>query len=170
MKRIIFLFILSCSILFNSCRDAGNGIDMIYTRDFNIQVGSNTFDTYYTEFLVDANWANFLGTLTEEDIDRITPSFARLTNNDGIKLDFIRRATIQIFPNEDTTLTPLEMCFREDVPLNNGTTLELIPGIANFKEELTDDEFIFRIGLNFREFPPQTFRVVLDMGFQAFPK
>ncbi len=170
-KLVISILAIIVVLCTNSCKDR-NGIDMVYTREFNIEFGANTWDTHYHggDFIVNTNWSEFLGEMTADDINEILPAFATLTNTEGINMDFIRRAVIEIFPNGDTSLTPIEMCFREDIPLNTGTTLQLISGIYNFKDELTDGKFTFRIGLNYRDFPPQTFRVVLDMGFQAFPK
>ncbi len=171
MKKITFLLIASVFLLTQfSCKNDKDGIDLIYTREFNILAGSNTWDTHFYEIPVDVNWSQFLGTLTVDDIDRINPSFATLHNNDGINLDFIREASIEIYPDENTTLTPIEMCYRENIPFNTGNTLNLIPGIADFKDELADGKYIFRIGLDYREFPPATFRVVLDFGFRAIPK
>ena len=116
---------------------------------------------------MNANWSEFLGTLEADDISQITPSFARITNTEGIPMDFISEIIIQIYPNQDLSVTPWEMAFREDIPFNAGTSIEIIPGLANFKDEMIDDQFIYRIGLRYRNFPPTTFRVVLDFGFKA---
>lgn len=141
---------------------------MIYTDFFNIQSGANTFDTHYFQSeLKSANWSDFLGDTKPEDISNIQPSFAKLSNTNGIPMGFISDVVIEIYPNQDTSLSPWEMAHRSNIPINTGTTLNIIPGLVNFKDELSDDRFIYRVGLRYRAFPPASFRVVLDFGFKA---
>ena len=167
MKYLFNVLLLGLIVLtIPSCRDS-RGIDMIYTDFFDIQSGANTIERHYFQNFVTANWSEFLGNLEAEDISQITPSFARITNTEGIPMDFITEIIIQIYPNQDTSVTPWEMAYRTDIPFNTGTTIEIIPGLANFKDEMVDDQFIYRIGLRYRNFPPATFRVVLDFGFKA---
>lgn len=143
---------------------------MIYTDFFQIQSGANTIETHYFESgILNSNWSNFLGDLQPSEIEKIIPSFARIYNNDGVELDFISQVIVQIYPDEDTSVTPWEMAFREDIPFNTGTELEIIPGLADFKDELSDGQFIYRIGLRYRQFPPTNVNVIFDFGFLAVP-
>lgn len=167
MKYLLNIVLLGLIILtVPSCRDS-RGIDMIYTDFFEIQSGANTIETHYFQSPMNVNWSEFLGNSQPEDIAQITPSFARITNTDGISMDFISEIIIEVFPNQDTSATPWEMAYRENIPFNAGTTIEIIPGLANFKDEMADGQFIYRIGLRYRNFPPVSFRVVLDFGFRA---
>ncbi len=171
MRKVSILMVIATMVLtLNSCRDGNRGIDMIYTDFFEIQSGANTIETHYFQSeLRSANWSTFLGELEPEQISKIQPSFARLTNTQGIPFDFIDQVVIEIYPDENLTVTPWEFAFRNNIPFNEGTTLEIIPGLADFKDELSDDQFIYRIGLRYRDFPPITFPVVLDFGFTAVP-
>jgi len=169
MKHCLFFLLIGLILSVSSCKDP-DGIDMIYTDFFQIQSGANTIETHYFQSgLLSSNWENFLGDLQLEDIENIRPSFARMYNNEGVELDFISRVVIEIYPDEDTTPTPWEMAFREDIPFNTGTQLEIIPGQADFKDELADGQFIYRIGLRYRQFPPTNVNVILDFGFLAVP-
>jgi hypothetical protein len=169
MKNVFFFFLV-CSLIFSvlSCKDRP-GTDMAYTDFFEIRSGDNTLDRhYYVSSPINARWSDFLGDKLPEDINRITPSFARISNTDGIPFDFISEIIIEVFPNQDLSVDPfLEIAFRDGIPFNTGTTLELPPSLPDFKEEFADGEFVYQIGLRYREFPPATFRVVLDFGFYA---
>ena len=151
-----------------SCNDRP-GTDMAYTDFFEISSGANTIERhYYVSNPINVRWSQFLGDKLPEDISRITPSFARITNTDGIPFDFISEVIIEVFPDQDLDANPiLEIAFRDGIPFNTGTTLELPPSLPDFKDELADGEFVYQIGLRYREFPPATFRVVLDFGFYA---
>jgi hypothetical protein len=170
MNRTILLALLTFTVLGGfSCKDGNLGYDMIYTEFFNIQAGANPWQTHYFENTVAVRWEDYLGNLTPEDINRIEPRFAEITNNQGLRFNFIDRAVLEIYPDEDTSLAPWEMAFRENVPDNTGTTLQLIPTLTPFKDELTDGQFVYRIGLRYKQVPPETFQVRLDFGFRAFP-
>lgn len=141
---------------------------MAYTDFFNIQSGANTIETHYYESqVISANWETFLGDYELGDIESIRPSFARIRNNDGVSLDFIDRIVIEIYPNQDLSITPWEMAYRDNIPFNTGVEIEIIPGLADFKDEMEDDQFIYRIGLRYRNFPPFNVPIILDFGFTA---
>lgn len=172
MKNVFFFFLVSSLILsVLSCSDRP-GTDMAYTDFFNINSADNTLDWhYYRSDPINVRWEEFLGDKSIEDISQITPSFARISNTDGIPFDFISEAIIEVYPDEDLSADPfLEIAYRNGIPFNTGNTLEIPPSLPDFKEEFADGEFIYRIGLRYREFPPATFRVVLDFGFYAEDK
>lgn len=107
MKNLFFLFLIG-SMIFSSlsCNDRA-GIDMAYTDFFEIRSGDNTLDRhYYVSEPINARWTEFLGNKLPEDISRITPSFARISNTDGIPFDFISEVIIEVFPDEDLSADP----------------------------------------------------------------
>ncbi len=166
--RFLLLLILPVLCL-TGCKEERPGYDMVYTQFFTIDVASAPIQLHYVEFPnVPVNWATYLGDITQEEIGDILPNFIQITNNEGLLLDFIQDAYLEVQLNGSATF--VEAGFRENVPFNTGTTLDLIAGTGNFEEEFKQPGYTIRIGLRYREFPPQTFQAVLTYGFRAYAK
>ncbi len=170
--RKIYLFIpaLLSLLMVSSCSDTEPGIDMIYTQFSRIQSGDNHLQNHCYENVVAVNWDQFLGDIAEDEVLEIRPSFVTVSNNQGLPLDFVEHAYMNILLGDDPN-SPLEMAFRENLPLNTGISFELIPGLADFKNELTDGTFTFRLCLNYYQPAPYTVDPLqVDFGFQAYLK
>ena len=172
MKNIIFLFLLP--ILFCACGDDGPGFDMSYRQDFEIPAGLNTFDTFgfvFRDIPVNKNAFFAANDVTEADITSITPREARLSINFGDEdLFFVREVVVEILTKEvDNEGNPRwkEIYFRENVPLNTGQSIQLLPSLPQVTEELTSDEFTVRVEMLFRDITPTFIDSRLEMVFLA---
>ncbi len=172
MKNIIFLLLLP--ILFSACGDDGPGFDMSYRQDFEIPAGLNTFDIHGREFSnIPTNKNSFFtaNNVTESDVTAITPREARLSINFGDEdLYFVREVIVEILTKElDEEGNPRwkEIYFRENVPLNTGQSIQLLPSLPQVTEELTSDEFSVRVEMLFRDITPTFIDARLEMIFLA---
>ncbi len=164
--RNSLLIILFGILSLVSCRtDDAPGIDMIYFEEFRMQAGLNPFVTHFYEFTIPTRVDFFLDNDVER-VDRITNSFARLTNTEGASYDFVESVIVNIIDTE--TGNAFEAAFREDIPFDTGNTLDLIPSLVDFKDYLTGDLFTLQIRIRLRASTPFSIeRNRLDFGFKA---
>lgn len=163
-NKILFLFFGILAMM--SCKtDDGPGIDMLYFEDFSMQAGLNPFVTHFYEFVLPTQGDFFLGN-ERENVDRITNSFARLTNNEGAPYDFVEAITLNVIDRNTGAI--YEAAFREEIPFDTGSTLNLIPSLTDFKELLSGNEFDLQLRIRLRASPPFSIdRNRLDFGFRA---
>ena len=170
MKNIIFLFLLP--ILFYSCGDNLVGLDMSYRQNFEIPAGLNTFDTFgfvFQDIPTNKNTFFAANDVTEADITSITPREARLSVNFGDEdLYFVREIVVEILTEEvNSEGNPRwkEIYFRENVPINTGQSIQLLPSLPEVTEELTSDQFSVRVEMLFRDITPTFVDTRLEMVF-----
>lgn len=170
MKKLLFLLIIP--IFFFSCGDDGVGFDMSYRQDFEIPAGLNTFDTHVFPFVnIPTNKNSFFtaNDVTESDITSITPREARLNINFGDEdFYFVRQVIVEILTEEldnNGNLRWKEIYFRENVPLNTGRSIILLPSLPQVTEELTSDQFTVRVEMLFRDISPTFIDARLEMVF-----
>lgn len=141
---------------------------MNYRVDFEIPAGLNTFDVQTIEFEVPTNKDNFLTAngLEEADIIRIKPKEARLTINtlDG-DLYFIEQVILEMFTRNNST--GKEIFFRENVPLNTGGSIDIIPSLPEVTELLLEENVFVRVELRLRDISPTFLDTRLEMIFFA---
>jgi len=160
---------LALPLLFSACKGEGLGFTMTYQQDFEIQAGLGVFDTHV--FLIrdiPTNMAAFLSTndANESDITAIIPREAELSVNfANIDFAFVREVVVEIYSDENER--GREIFFREDVPLNTGIRLPLIPSLPDIQEFLMADDFNIRIELKLREFSPSFIETRFDFQFFA---
>lgn len=160
---------LALPILFSACKGDGLGFTMTYQQDFEIQAGLGVFDTHV--FLIEdvpTNMAAFLSTndANESDITAIIPREAELSVNfANIDFAFVREIVVEIYSDDDVRGT--EIFYREDVPLNTGIRIALIPSLPDIQEFLMADDFNIRVELKLREFSPSFIETRFDFQFFA---
>jgi len=178
MKKLLFL--LAVPLLFFACSKDDQGLPMSYQRDFEIAAGLNTFDTWVfplTNF--PTNKVTFLTAngISEQSITRITPREARLSINFSDEdFYFVRAVVVEIFtgstPPEQQTETGeqqrwKEIYFRENIPLNTGKTIDLIPSLPEVTDILLGEQFTVQVEFLFRDLPPEFIETRLEMVFWA---
>lgn len=161
---------LTLPILFSACKGDGLGFTMTYEQDFEIQAGLGVFDTHV--FLLEdipTNMAAFLSTndANESDITAIIPREAELSINfANIDFAFVREVVVEIYSDEN--VQGKEIFYREDVRLNTGIRIDLIPSLPDVQEFLMADDFNIRVELKLREFSPSF--IETRFNFQFFAK
>ncbi len=167
MKNLLFLLLLP--ILFSACGNDGVGFNMSYRQDFEIPAGLGTFDTHVFEFVnIPTNKNVFFSAndVTESDITDITPRDARLSINFGEEdLFFVREVVVEIFTQDNQR--GKEIYFRENIPINTGNSIQLIPSLPQVTEILTGDQFSIRVEMLLRDISPTFIDVRLEMVFLA---
>ena len=167
MKKI--LFYLCCPVLFFSCGDNSPSINMTYQQDFEIPAGLNTFDTHIFEINnIPTNKAAFFtgNGIDETDITEIAPIEGELRVSFGQEdLFFVREVVVEIFTRDNPT--GKEIYFREQVPLNTGQSILLIPSLPKVTDILTEDQFSVRVELLFRDITPSFVEARLNMTFRV---
>ncbi len=172
MRYFLLGFLFVNMLLLSSCKDERPGTDLIYTEFVSdlIIPGQNTFQHHAYVNTISARWSDFMGDLTIEDVSSIEPFFANINNTQGEDLDFIDEVILEIYKNQDTTLTPWEFAFRTNVPNNTGVQVDLVPSLSPFKDELEDNVFTYRLRVRYKQSPPRQIPLVLNFGFRAYPK
>ena len=104
-----------------------------------------------------------------EDWSRVTPARASLIINEpGLDWSFAQEVTLNAYSMSDPDVQR-EIFYRDQIPLNIGNRLDMIPADFDAREILSDDEFGVRLQLRrFNNAPPQSFNVVLQWSFQGF--
>jgi len=171
----LIVFISFCSLMLVTCRN-DNGIplfEMTYPPlDFSRQGGQSPFvadvvqvsniPTKYLEF-VNAYGADAM------EVNRILPRFARLISVDGLDLGHLSSVSVRICPNDqvDCTLAD-EIFFRDDLFRRQKTTIDLDPGLKNFKDLLTGDRYKLEVVFTYADITPYSVDWRLEYGFEAY--
>ena len=142
---------------------------MTYQRDFEIGAGLGVFDTHVFELNgISSNREIFLANqgVNESDITDIIPLEAELSLNFAdVQLAFIQEVVVEIFNRDD----PIgrEIFFRENVPMNTGIRLNLLPSLPDVREFVLQDEFSIRVEMRLRNITPQFLETRFDFQFFA---
>ncbi len=174
-----FIHFLAIFLLF-ACKE--DDLDFAFRMEyinqrFEIPAGINPIEShFFLQADIPSNKATFFGNFSEEDITEVSPLGARLTSLEGTNINYgfisevsIRICTDEIFSQQDIVQKcAREIFFREDIPLNTGDEIDLLPNGLNVKEFLTRDDFSVVVVLRrLRDFPPTSINTRLDMEFQA---
>jgi hypothetical protein len=161
MKKIAYIF--AGLLLMNaSCQKEDKGIDMVYLAHFAIPAGSNTVETHYYEINLPTEAAAFLGD-KHNSVEKIHLSSGRLINLEGVPYDFVREMSVSV---EERIY---EVGYREYLPSNVGTALDLIPNGTNVKQFMVQDNFKLVVRMLYATPPPTTIDDnQLELRFSAF--
>lgn len=167
MKQI--LLFLCVGILFSGCKNNDDYLfEMAYQTTFTIPAGINSFETHY--FVIrDIPIGNYLNAnnLTVADLASINPGACRMSTifSGSSDYDFIFNISIEIF--EDDQESGREVFFRDNVPLNTGEDLDLLPSLIDVSDNYEDGRFSLRVGMLLRNPPQQTVETRLNFSFLA---
>ena len=137
------------------CQCAKDDLNVVFRMDYpNLQLtipaGLNTIDSHFFILReIPTNKSFFFGSIDEATITEITPSFARINAIQNFAdFAFVDEVVIRIcednaiFTKDDVnTKCRREIFFREAIPLNTGTVIEMIPNSTNLKSILTGETF-----------------------------
>lgn len=153
-----YFLLLLFPLIVSSCgKDDIILFEMEYTEDFEIQAGLNSFETHH--FLIkdiSTNYNNLLQTFdqTDSQVSNINPQNARLDALfSSATYDIIREISVRIYKDDVTNYK--EIFYIENVPLNTGGDLNLIPTLVDVRDILSGDSFNIDIAIQFRQAPAQ---------------
>lgn len=159
-------------MVFSSCGSNEALFQVETFTDFQISLGLNTLEAHY---FVNQNVPVTLRTqldnlnLNESDITQVVANEAYLYPkfNDNVSLEFIHDVNLFIVDPENTNRRK-EIFFREAVPAGQNSGIQLFSTITDLTEFMLDDKIIVETRLEFRQFPPATFDVRVDMKFGVY--
>jgi len=168
MKKILWLLILP--LLFANCDEEEPSLFRVnYEEEFQIAAGLSIFNVWYFEINnIATNWDDYLtaNNRSETEITSITPRSARMTAIfSGADYEFIRRISVRLYKNEIEDYQ--EIFYREDVPLNTGGILDLIPTLVDVDKKIMEEEMNVVIRMEFREAPPEFIETRLALEFNV---
>ncbi len=173
MKKNILLLI-GIVLILSGCRNKFDGFDMIYRKDFAkaIPAGASTFLSHY--FIIEdikPDFATFAKNNGKSitDVKKIIPKLMRINARFGdANFGFISRVFVVIYPHKEPS-KKVEVFYRENIPVNTGTILDLNAGVADMKTLLSDDNntYDMEVRLDFRSTPPLTIETFVDFSFLA---
>jgi len=167
-KKLFYLFII---IILSSCSPRETLFDVSAQMDFQIDLGLSILETH--NFIkskiiipIDVTAANI--SVMESDIDEVAAqtAFLRPKFGDEIDLNFINSVQVSIIDQDQ--LRPREIFFMDFVRVGSKNEIELMPSLTDIKDLVIGDKATIEVSLRFRQFPPQTFELDLDMTFGAF--
>lgn len=173
MNRLFFFFLLPLC-LFN-CNPDDNltvAFEMEYPNlTFEIPAGLNTVESHF--FVVNdipTNKDFFFGNVAEADIQTIVPAFARISSLDGnqVDYDFLFEISVRICASGTSINCTREIFWRDQIPVNIGSSVNLIPNDIDVKEILTGETFTIEVVLLRMVSPPPSFiNTRVELGFEA---
>lgn len=164
--------ILTVCCLFFSCSTNNALFEVEMISQFTIPLGLNTLETHcFIENNIPATLETQIENfnLSNDEVTQVVASGAILSPRfgDNINLEFIQSVNVFIvdpFNFNDRR----EIFFRENIEFGSRNRIQLFSTISNVKEELLANNIRIETCLKFRQFPPQTFDVLLDMSFSVF--
>ena len=173
MKKVFFCFLVSISLL--ACNDQEELFDLTYEVDVVYTAGLPAFEVHFQDiFGLDTMIEEFLvaNDRAQTEISSIVPKSAELVNVQSSEgLDFIRNISIRVFdgnqfnPNEQDNIT--EVFFRENVPQDRRSFIDLLPSLPEVQDRLFDEDFNLSIRTELRVPPPSTIEAKLRVTFVA---
>jgi len=169
MSRIrIVSFVLTASLfLLMGCSKSDDltGIQMPYRYQFDVPAGLNPLNTHFFQrsgMLTNAN--NLLG--ASDNVDRIIPFQARLTSLDNVDFAFVREIEIRVVHRDNPGLE-IPVFYREEIPRNIGTSVDLIPTQADVTDILGADAYDIIVEFRLWSTSGQTFQSDVQLSFLA---
>ncbi len=167
-RKLFYLFLISILI---SCSSRETLFNVTSRMDFKIDLGLSILETHNfikNKIIIPIDVTASTAGIMNSDIDQVVAQTAYLRPKfgDEINLDFINSVQISIVDQEQ--LKPREIFFMDFVRFGAKTEIELMPSLTDIKDLVIGDKATIEISLRFRQFPPQTFEMDLDMTFAAF--
>lgn len=172
MKKLWF-YLVTISLLTACSKDDRERLfEMSYPAiDFEIPAGlSASLPRVFERDNIPTNIRYFLNeyNLDTAQIGRILPFSARLTALDNIDYDFVDEISVRICEADaEQCLTGDEVFYIDNLQGREDDVIELLPGLGDAKDILTQDEYKLEVVFFFWNTTPISVRSRLDMIFEA---
>jgi len=153
-----------------SCVKENNVLfEMAYEANFEIAAGLNTLDEHnfvIPNIYIDTAQKWGAHNTNSSKFSAITPLSLRLSNVSTSRgYEFVDIASV-VFVDATNPSISVEAFYRDPVPLNTGSDLELIPTLANFKTMFMKNRININVRLRLRNPSPEFIntRMLIRMG------
>jgi hypothetical protein len=160
-------------LVFASCNTEEELFEIEYETDVVFSAGISQFEVHFQDiFGIQSMTEAFLvaNNRTAEEVMSIVPKEARLINiQSSQSIDFLRDISIRLFdgnsfnPTEISNIT--EIFFRENIPQDQSTFINLLPALPDVKDRLFEDEINISVRSQLRVPPPSTIEARLRITF-----
>jgi len=174
MKYLSYLFLAALSLI--SCADNEDELfELVYEVDIIYEAGLSQFEAHFIDtYDIQTRISGLLAAsgMTRDEVTRVLPKSAELINTrSDVSLDFIQNITLRVFEGAlfipDEKQNELEIFFRDPVPQDRATLINLIPSLPDVKEHLLEDTFNFTTRSELRAPPPNTIEARLRLRFSV---
>lgn len=171
-KRYFYLFLVINSLLHWRCSKDLIGFEMSYRKDFPREIPASASTILSHNFIIDNIESNAQAfyvnnNVTDAGVLRIVPRFAKITAIFGdADFAFINRILVYVYPVGDPS-KKTEVFYREDVPVNTGTFLNLNAGLSDVKSIVGTERFTVEVRIDVRGQPSRNIETRIDFGFFA---
>lgn len=175
MRKYIGLGILAFILLASACRNEVGELlfEMTYPpRTLSLPAGTNTFTAAVLSATnLPTNYPDYLAASgnSAADVTKIVPNFARLESLDGLDIGFLSEISVRICPvNQQNCTIADETFYIDDLYRRNITSVNLQPGLGNFKDLLSSNLYKLEVVFFLGEISPYTVDFRLEYGFEAY--
>lgn len=175
MRKYIGLGIVVFVLLATACRnEVGEFLfEMTYPpRNLSLPAGTNTFTAAVLSATnLPTNYPDYLTASgnSATDVTKIVPNFARLEALDGLDIGFLSEISVRICPvNQQNCSIADEAFYIDDLYRRNITSVNLQPGLGNFKDLLSSNLYKLEVVFFLGEISPYTVDFRLEYGFEAY--
>jgi hypothetical protein len=171
-KYYAFLLLI---VLFAGCRKKQIGFEMMYRRDFTFPIGLDAFRSHNFEFkeiACDTSIFFQANSTTAKQVTRIEPQTMTIRSTFGgadNTFNVIDKVEVWVSDPSRPSLTAQIAFFRDNVPLNTSSRLDLVPNNIDMRPFLIDgNRFNLRINLRLRGTTERSIEAQWDATFFAF--
>ena len=158
-----------------SCKKQEPGFEMLYQKRFDLPIGLSPSSSHNFKFNdIASDTATFfnLHSATASQVTRIIPQSmslrALIPSGESSRYNFIARVEVWISDPRRPNLGEQIAFFRNDVPLDTGTQLDLIPNDIDVRPFLLNgSRYSIRINVELRDFSQKTIETEWNASFFA---
>jgi hypothetical protein len=161
--------------LFAGCRKKELGIEMLYRREFSFPIGLDVFRSHNFEFkeiACDTSVFFQANSVTAKQVTRIEPqamSIRSIFGGPDNSYNVIDRVEVWVSDPNRPNLSAQIAFFRDNVPINTGNRLDLVPNNIDMRPFLIDgNRFNLRINLRLRDITQRSIDSEWNATFFAF--
>jgi len=165
------LVLLAALFILSSCSKQENGqFQLEYRMSLEIPADANPLFTHVFEKAIASDWNNFLAAhnLNQSNLVKIRPRSVILSPvfNNSISYGIISEIHASIYDlNDPGGMLPIADIYDN---IRSDEELVLLPGLADVKELIKNEEFILKLELNLRQFPGSVSDHFLTVQFDVF--
>jgi len=173
--KSLYLLIFSILLLSSCKKNEEQLFEMAYEFDVIFEAGLTQFQVHFIDtYALDTRLNELLAASgrSRSEISSIVPKSAEMINlQTSVALDFIQDISFRVFDGSQFTpeemLNIQEVFFRDNLPQDQRTFIDLLPALPDVKDYLLEDKFNIGIRVQLRAPPPSTVDARVRIKFAA---